>query len=97
MIRFGEIRKIVSHTDAIQIMLTSIGDVDKSYTTIDLVPDHYNSMPVIGFCNCDSIYVDQINPVMKGIEFYLLDNPDDYLISIDSDRVKIIEKEAENE
>lgn len=72
-ITFGTMRKLVSKTAAIQIMLASTGDVEDNWAFIDLVPERYNDMRVIGFDGMNDISVQGYDFLMKGIEFYLDD------------------------
>ena len=69
---FGEIRQYVSKTDAISIMLKSIGDVDNNYYFITNVPAKYNDFDVIGFGSVTAVPVDG-DAIGYGIEFYLDD------------------------
>ena len=69
---FGEIRGYVSKTDAISIMLKSIGDVDNNYYFITNVPTKYNDFDVIGFGSVTAVPVDG-DVIGYGIEFYLDD------------------------
>ncbi len=73
VVLFKELREIVAKTDAIQIMVTSIGDVENSYQTIETVPERYNDMEVIGFSALDTIFVKDIKIPLRGVEFYLDD------------------------
>lgn len=73
-ITFGEIRKLVAKTDAVQICTASNdGDVEDNWLHVDLVPDRYNSMNVIGFCSMDCIFNNDVDVPLKGIEFLLDD------------------------
>ena len=73
VVLFKELREIVAKTDAIQIMVTSIGDVENSYKTIEMVPERYNDMEVLGFAALDTIFVEGIEIPLRGVEFYLDD------------------------
>lgn len=69
---FGELRKYVAKTDAIEIMLTSLdGDVQDNWMCMDMVPDRYNEMEVVGFGSQYCILNDGSSH--RGIEFYLDD------------------------
>lgn len=70
--KFGELRKLVSKTNAISIMLKSIGDVDNNYYFITNVPAKYNDFDVIGFGSVTAVPVDDVI-IGYGIEFYLDD------------------------
>ena len=79
--KFKKIRKIVSKTDAISIMLSSIGDVDKNYINIDAVPDKYDKMKVIGFGRVSGITVENKHfdgILLNGVEFLLNDEKKDH-------------------
>lgn len=71
--KFGEIRSLVSKTDAISIMLTSTGDVDENYINIKCVPDKYDNMDVVGFGNVNCVHVHGVDCLLHGTEFYLDD------------------------
>lgn len=73
---FKECRKIVSKTDGISIMLSSIGDVYDTYISIEQVPNRFNNFEVIGFSSLDVIPVlldGKKATIRRGIEFYLND------------------------
>lgn len=70
--KFGELRKLVSKTDAISIMLKSIGDVDNNYYFIANVPTKYDDFDVIGFGSVTAVPVDG-DVIGHGTEFYLDD------------------------
>lgn len=72
--KFKKLRKIVSKTDAISIMVTSTGDVYDNYLNITEVPKIFNDCRVIGFGQVDSMSVDGYDILMKGTEFYLNDS-----------------------
>lgn len=72
--KFKKLRKIVSRTDTISIMITSTGDVYDNYHCISDVPEIFNECRVIGFGQIDAVSVDGYDILMKGTEFYLDDS-----------------------
>ena len=73
--KFGQLRNLVAKTDAISIMLKSIGDVDQNYYFIAQVPDKYNDYEVIGFGSVTAVPVNG-DVLSHGTEFYLDDTLD---------------------
>lgn len=71
--QFKDLRNLVAQTDAVDIMVASTGDVENSYLNMDLVPERYNDMRVIGFGAQDTIFVKGFDGPLRGVEFYLDD------------------------
>jgi len=72
-LKFKKLRKKVAKTDAISIMLTSIGDVYENYINIDHVPHIFDEMKVKGFGSVNSMHVPGCDILLRGTEFYLDD------------------------
>lgn len=91
--KFKNIKKLISKTDAISIMLVSTGgNIDCSYINYHSLPDKYDDMEVIGFGHASTIKVDDNHfkdVTLTGIEFMLDDT------SVDGH--KLCEKKEGNE
>ena len=74
--KFKKLRRRISKTDAISIMLLikSKGDVYKQYLNISDVPHFFDEMKVIGIGYNDHISIPNIDCILKGVEVYLDDS-----------------------
>ena len=75
VILFKDLRDKVAKTDCISIMVTSTGDGYDSYLSIEMVPQRFNELPVMGFGSVDGIDLGKEYPLMRGTEFLLYDGP----------------------
>lgn len=74
--KFKKLRKRISKTDAISIMLLikSEGDVYEQYLNISHVPHIFDEMKVIGIGYTDGVSFPNIDCLFKGVEVYLDDS-----------------------
>lgn len=76
--RFKKLKKVISKTDSISVLLTNDGgDEAQTFLTKKDIPKKFNNMEVVGIGSCKGIKIDK--PEFKGQLFtgieVLLDDP----------------------